>query len=390
MAAAGILHEMPDCERSGEPLTPAGKDLMADDAASRISLVVIAVLAVLWSAHVAYPFLAPLTLAVFVLALAWPLHAALQARLPGIVAAILTLVLATGVLALLGWAAVWAFGTIWYDVAANAARYQSLYQQAAGWLEEHGIIVAALWADGVNVNWLLRLGQQAASRLSQTVSFAIVAVAYLLIGLVEVDRIRSRIEISGKSDTASKVISSCKTTARKLRTYIWVRTAVSLLTGVLFGIVAFLMGVPFAVEWSVIAFVLNYIPFIGSMIAAFLPSVFALAHVGDPWEALLVLAALTGVQFVGGNYLEPRMSGSALRLSPFVILASIFLWTFLWGVYGTFIAVPIAIAGISFAASANSTAWLAVLMGAADDEAARVERSAGSQPPIVDLGSRHE
>jgi len=361
---------------------------MADAAASRISLVVIAVLAVLWSAHVAYPFLAPLTMAVFVLAVAWPLHAALQVRLPGIVAAVLTLVLVIGILVLLAWTAVWAFGTIWYDISANAARYQALYQQAADWLEGHGIIIAALWADGVSVNWLLRLGQQAASRLSQTASFAIVAIAYLLIGLVEVDRIRQRIEISGKSDTAAKVISSCKTTARKLRTFIWVRSVVSLLTGLLFGIVVFLMGVPLAVEWGVIAFVLNYIPFIGPMVAAFLPSVFALAHIGDPWMAALVLAALTAVQFVSGNYLEPRMSGSALRLSPFVILASIFLWTFLWGVYGTFIAVPIAIAGTSFAASSRSTAWFAALTGAADEnEAARVERSAGTQ---LHLESRHE
>jgi predicted PurR-regulated permease PerM len=84
----------------------------------------------------------------------------------------------------------------------------------------------------------------------------------------------------------------------------------------------------------------------------------------EPVLALLLLGALIVLQFVGGNYIEPRISGDALRLSPFIILVTIFLWTFIWGIYGTFIGVPIAIAIAAFANHIPSCKWLLGFMGA--------------------------
>jgi predicted PurR-regulated permease PerM len=85
---------------------------------------------------------------------------------------------------------------------------------------------------------------------------------------------------------------------------------------------------------------------------------------GQPVLALILLGTLTVLQFVGGNYIEPRISGGALRLSPFIILVAIFLWTFIWGIYGTFIGVPIAIAIAAFADHIPSCKWLLGFMGA--------------------------
>jgi len=110
--------------------------------------------------------------------------------------------------------------------------------------------------------------------------------------------------------------------------------------------------------------ILNFIPVVGSLIATFIPAAFALAHMGQPVLALVLLGTLTVLQFVGGNYIEPRISGDALRLSPFVILVAIFLWTFIWGIYGTFIGVPIAIAIATFVNHIPSCKWLLGFMGA--------------------------
>jgi AI-2 transport protein TqsA len=81
---------------------------------------------------------------------------------------------------------------------------------------------------------------------------------------------------------------------------------------------------------------------------------------------LLVFACLNVVQFVIGSYVEPRVSGSALSISPFIVLFSVFLWTWMWGLFGAFIGVPITIAILTFCAQHPSTAWIADLLGDPD------------------------
>jgi predicted PurR-regulated permease PerM len=133
---------------------------------------------------------------------------------------------------------------------------------------------------------------------------------------------------------------------------------------------ATVLGLQFAAEWGVIAFTLNFIPFIGPFIATVLPTLYALAQFESLQSALVVFACLNLIQFVIGSYIEPRVAGRTLAISPFVVLFSVFLWTFLWGLFGAFIGVPIAIAGLTFCAQSHSARWLAVLLGASDDEQA--------------------
>ena len=137
----------------------------------------------------------------------------------------------------------------------------------------------------------------------------------------------------------------------------------SVATGVLVWALASLTGLQFAAEWGVIAFALNYIPFIGPFIATVFPTLFALAQFASWQAALAVFACLNVIQFVIGSYIEPRVSGSALAISPFVVLFAVFLWTFLWGLFGAFIGVPITIAVLTFCAQHPSSRWLSDLLG---------------------------
>jgi AI-2 transport protein TqsA len=88
-------------------------------------------------------------------------------------------------------------------------------------------------------------------------------------------------------------------------------------------------------------------------------------------SALFVFACLNLIQFVIGSYVEPRMAGKALALSPFLVLFSVFLWMFLWGLFGAFIGVPITIAAVTFCAQSPSAEWLSHLLGAPDDGGAK-------------------
>jgi AI-2 transport protein TqsA len=140
---------------------------------------------------------------------------------------------------------------------------------------------------------------------------------------------------------------------------------------------AAMSGLQLAAEWGVLAFTLNYIPFIGPFIATLFPTLYALAQFESWQSALFVFACLNIIQFVIGSYIEPRVSGTALAISPFLVLFSVFLWTYLWGLFGAFIGVPISIAILTFCAQHPSSRWLANLFGTAD---VRNNRNSPSAP----------
>jgi predicted PurR-regulated permease PerM len=87
----------------------------------------------------------------------------------------------------------------------------------------------------------------------------------------------------------------------------------------------------------------------------------------DSWQAVLgAFIGLNIIQFIVGSYIEPRVSGGVLSMSPFVLLFAIFFWTFLWGLIGTFIGVPIMLAILTFCSQHQSSRWVADLLGGSE------------------------
>ncbi|HXZ15183.1 MAG TPA: AI-2E family transporter, partial [Roseiarcus sp.] len=101
----------------------------------------------------------------------------------------------------------------------------------------------------------------------------------------------------------------------------------------------------------------------GPFIATVLPTLLAMAQFATWQAALGVFVGLNVIQFVIGSYVDPRMSGNVLSISPSIVLVAVFFWTFLWGLYGAFIGVPILIAALAFCEHAPSARWLAGLLG---------------------------
>jgi AI-2 transport protein TqsA len=190
---------------------------------------------------------------------------------------------------------------------------------------------------------------------------------YVILGLLEVDGTAMKIRSMPHRHAARVLLAGSAETAEKIRRYMMVRTLMSVMTGALVWAFAVLFGLPLAQEWGVITFALNYIPFLGPFIATLFPTLLAMVQF-ESWQAVVaVFTCLNVIQFVVGSYIEPRLSGSALAMSPFVILFSIFLWTFLWGLPGTFMGVPIAVALLTFCEKGASTRWLALLLGPPDE-----------------------
>lgn len=304
--------------------------------------------------------LAPVFLAIFIIAVAWPLQRALEARLPRIVAMVITVLataaLATAMASLVMWglsrAGQWALG--------NAALFQAHYLRMDAWLQGHGLYLASEFVHNFDPRWLLTLAQRLGTGAQQIASFIVIALVFVVLGLLEVESMRQKLLRSGRPE----VIAACRATAAKFQRYMAIRSVVSAATGLGVWAIAYLLGVDLALEWGVIAFALNFIPFLGPLFATVLPTIFAVVQYGWGMTALAMFVGLNLVQFLLGSYLEPRVAGHRLSISPFLVLFSVFLWSMLWGIAGAFIGVPILIALLTFAEHDPVTRpWTVLLAG---------------------------
>lgn len=334
---------------------------MASNGSIRASLVICTIILLSAAAYLASSVFAPLTFALFILAIVWPLQKALQASLPKALALLLTLSVTIVVVLVFASMIAWALSAIAEGLINNVQRFQALYLQVTEWLEGHGIFVAGVLAERFDVMWLVRLFQEIAGRLNRLAGFAILVFIFLMMGLLEADAFQKRIASLDKGRGA-KLIEAGSEIALKFRRYMLVRTLLSVLTGLAIWGFALLAGLEPAAAWGLLAFALNYIPFIGPFVATLLPGLFALAQL-DSWQTIaVVFLGLTAIQFMIGNYLEPLVAGAALTISPFAVVFAVFFWGFLWGIPGAFIGVPIMITIINVCAQYPSSRWVATLL----------------------------
>lgn len=148
----------------------------------------------------------------------------------------------------------------------------------------------------------------------------------------------------------------------KVNNYMMIKTAVSIVTGGLVAGILAIIGVDFALLWGLVAFLLNFIPNIGSIIAAIPPVILALVQLGIP-EAIGVAAVFIIINMVMGNAIEPRLMGKGLGLSVLVIFISLVFWGWVLGTIGMFLSVPITIVIKIILESQPETRWIAILLG---------------------------
>lgn len=330
--------------------------------------ILIATILAVAALSIASSVFAPVAFALFIIALVWPLQKTLQAFLPKLLALAISVIVMVVVFFAFGSMIVWAFGRVGRWIVSDAARFQAFYDQITLWLEGHGVAVAGVWSENFNVSWILRTVQTITGRLNTTMSFWLVVLVYVILGLLEVDDFGQKLRGMRNREISNVLLVGSTQTASKIRRYMLVRTAMSVVTGLLVFAFAKIVGLQLAEEWGFIAFSLNYIPFLGPLVATVFPTLFAMAHF-ESWQAVFaVFACLNLIQFVVGSYIEPRVAGNALSVSPAIVLFSVFFWSYLWGIFGAFIGVPITIALLTFCAQHPASLWLADLLGSPEKD----------------------
>jgi AI-2 transport protein TqsA len=128
----------------------------------------------------------------------------------------------------------------------------------------------------------------------------------------------------------------------KIRNYIVTKTVISIVTGAAFGFVLWLYGIPLAIVFALLAFLLNFIPNIGPVIASLLPLPLIVLSPDLSIASMVIVIILTvGIQVVSGNVVEPKIMGDSFELHPIAVLLTLMLWGMIWGIIGMILATPV-------------------------------------------------
>jgi AI-2 transport protein TqsA len=148
----------------------------------------------------------------------------------------------------------------------------------------------------------------------------------------------------------------------EVQTYLGIKTVISLATGVVIGAWAAVMGLDFPVLLGLVAFVLNYVPTVGSIIAAIPALLLSAILVGTVGHALLVALGYVVVNTLFGNILEPSLMGRRLGLSTLVVVLSLVFWYWVWGPMGALLSVPLTVVVKIWLENTQDLRWVAVLL----------------------------
>jgi AI-2 transport protein TqsA len=197
------------------------------------------------------------------------------------------------------------------------------------------------WINGLNAE---KIGGIILSALGPFISFMselLLVLVFMIFILSGRGRMEKKIALAFSPDQASTVSRAVRKIDHQVQKYLAVKTLVCIITGVLTTVILALFGLPFAVVFGVLAFFLNYIPTLGSIIATALPVLLATFFFGNLGPAVGILVLLMAINLILGNVVEPRLMGKGLGLSPLLVFFSLFFGAWLWGIPGMILAVPI-------------------------------------------------
>ncbi len=167
-----------------------------------------------------------------------------------------------------------------------------------------------------------------------------------------------------------------------VKSYLAIKSMASLLTAILIVIWLSIIGVDYPLLWGLLAFMLNFVPNIGSIIAAIPVVLLALVQLGTG-AAIATAIGFLVINIIVGNILEPRFMGRGLGLSPLVVFLSLVFWGWILGPVGMFLSVPLTMTVKIALDSRDETHWLAVLLGTAESEEAAIYDKKASSPKQI-------
>lgn len=270
------------------------------------------------------------------------------------------------------------------DFVAQVPRYVELLQIMAlrglSALEERGIDVSNIdIAELINASSITNLAGGALGGLATLAANTFLILIILIFILLEVAGFpeKMRRAMGHRAD-----LGRWSLLTREIQRYLGIKTVISLATGILLGLWTWFLGVDFPLLWGMTAFLLNYVPQIGSIVAAIPPVVVALVQFGAP-KAGAVVFGYIAVNFALGNVTEPQLMGRKLGLSSLMVVLSLLFWGWLLGPVGMLLAVPLTVILKITLEHTRDFRWLAVLLGSPSRDAVVAARLEAAETAAV-------
>ena len=338
--------------------------------AARTLIVSAALVIVVAGMKSAAPLLVPFLLAVFIAVISFPLMSWLQLKgltkgLSLTLVMLLVMSIGIGLSLLIG-------GSI-TDLSQNLPGYQQKiseeWSEVIRWLDEHGVSAADNLKEVFDPAAAMALVSTILKGFGSVLTNSFLIILTVIFILIEaagftqkslgLNNVNSNSSQSDEKDFSKKFVE-------KLRKYMSMKTIISMMTGVVIAIAMWLIGVDYPVLWGVLAFMLNFVPNIGSIIAAVPAILLTIVQLGFA-SALLVAAVYVTVNVIIGSVVEPKYMGKGLGLSTLVVFVSLVLWGWVLGPVGMLLSVPLTIAVKLGLDSSPETQWLGHLLGPVED-----------------------
>jgi predicted PurR-regulated permease PerM len=289
--------------------------------------------------------LRPLLLAVFLVYVVLPMQKLLQAPIRGIGSFVIAAI------------AVVALGSMCLSLYTGAVEMSHelprLSKQGVDALERWRLALIAYfpWLGGVLPDPELlearlkegieTLGKSFLSFVADSLSAAAVVAVYLLFLLLEVRGLPGRLKDAFAGRNAESVLAIATRIHLATAEFLRAKVKASLVLAVPVTVVLWIFGVKFAMFWGVLTFALNFIPYVGSLIACWLPILLAFLDLDPVWKPIAVTVLLITIHVTTANWIEPAMMGKAVGLRPVVVLLALAFWGECWGLTGMLLAVPL-------------------------------------------------
>ena len=325
-------------------------------------LALVTVILVTAALKLGQPVLLPITLGIFLVVVVWPLQVRLERHMWRWLAVVATTLLVLLTLGVLIYALVWSIQQLTARGPQLAGRLEHLTTQLMTWARLHAVPLPRDTGPGLIAE---RLAPLAAAALREAYAMLIVLgfmLAFFLLGLLEVREIKARVARGFQPSVTEAILRTGGEIAVQFRQYLIAITASSAVGGLATGVFAFAMGVDLAVLWGIVSGLLNLIPTVGPAVSIVPPTLFAMLQFDGLARPTVVFVGLGFLQFFIGNFIDPKIGGRVLSLSPFLILVAVVLWGWLWGALGAVVAMPLVAAVVITCRQFESTRWIAMLV----------------------------
>jgi AI-2 transport protein TqsA len=253
-------------------------------------------------------------------------------------------------------------------------RLDDVVGRALTWLQARGADVEASdLTEKINTGALMELVASTAGGLLSILSNLFLVVITMIFMLFEASCFKQKLRLAKGDPDAD--LSEFAFLSERVQKYLAIKAYVSFGTGVCVTVLCLALGVDFPFLWGLIAFLFNFVPNIGSIIAAVPAVLLALLQLG-PGAAVALGVGYIVINLVIGNVVEPKLMGRRLGLSTLVVFLSLIFWGWIWGPVGMLLSVPLTVIVKIMLEHSEDYRWLAILLGPGDDEPPPLPRAA--------------